>query len=153
MAAMDVYCGSAVSYRVPEGSFYLWVEMDPQFDWTGVRAKCLEQGVYYRPGEMFATDQSSRQYFRLAFSYLPEGDIEEGIRILGQVLSENQRTAVIGDAEALDVGTEDDTLHQPTSPHPWWTETFWLSFGIPERRMQVCVIGGFARTSACRPVE
>ena len=92
MAAMDAHCGNAVSYRVPEGSFYLWVEMDAQLDWTGVRAKCLERGVYYRPGEMFATDQSSRQYFRLAFSYLPESDIEEGIRILGQVLSENQGT-------------------------------------------------------------
>ena len=50
---------------------------------------------------------------------------------------------MIGDAEVLVVATDDDTLHEPTSPHPWWTETFWLSFGIPERRMQVCVYPWF----------
>jgi 2-aminoadipate transaminase len=90
IAAMESYCGDAVRFDVPAGSFYLWVEMSPDFDWEGVRAECFEHGVYYRPGEMFSANDTSRHYFRLAFSYLNEADIDAGIRILGDVVAQRQ---------------------------------------------------------------
>jgi hypothetical protein len=50
---------------------------------------------------------------------------------------------MIGDPHPYSVGSDDDDLHEPTSAHPWWTETFWLSFGIPNRRMQISVYPWF----------
>jgi hypothetical protein len=50
---------------------------------------------------------------------------------------------VIGDPEPFVLTTEDDNLHAPTSDHPLWTETFWLSFPIPERNTHVCIYPWF----------
>lgn len=52
---------------------------------------------------------------------------------------------MIGDTHAYRLDPEDDNLHEPTSPDPLWTETFWLSFGIPERSMQVSIYPWFRR--------
>src|SRR6266702_3874531 len=52
---------------------------------------------------------------------------------------------MIGDRETFELTTDDDNLHEPTSDHPWWTETFWLSFGLPERRMHVCIYPWFRK--------
>ena len=29
----------------------------------------------------------------------------------------------------------DDDLHSPTNDDPFWTETLWLAFAVPERRI------------------
>src|SRR6266567_926089 len=52
---------------------------------------------------------------------------------------------MIGDRETFELTTDDDNLHEPTSDHPWWTETFWLSFALPERRMHVCIYPWFRK--------
>ena len=52
---------------------------------------------------------------------------------------------MIGDTEVYELTSADDDLHEPTSDSPLWTETFWLSFGIPERQMQVCVYPWFRK--------
>ena len=50
---------------------------------------------------------------------------------------------MLGQSDALSVGPEDDDLHEPTSPHPWWTETSWLQFSVPERNLSVNVYPWF----------
>jgi hypothetical protein len=50
---------------------------------------------------------------------------------------------MIGDTETYRLVSEDDNLHVPTDAHPWWTETFWLSFGIPDRHMHVSIYPWF----------
>jgi 2-aminoadipate transaminase len=89
--AMEKYCSEWATYRIPDGSFYLWVQMDPRIDWNVTREECRARGVYYRAGETFATNGNASQHFRLAFSYMSEDQIEEGIAILGEVV--NRRLA------------------------------------------------------------
>jgi hypothetical protein len=52
---------------------------------------------------------------------------------------------MIGDTETFRLDSEDDNLHAPTDSHPWWTETFWLSFGIPDRHMHVSIYPWFRK--------
>ena len=52
---------------------------------------------------------------------------------------------MIGDVESYSLDSEDDNLHVPTELHPLWTETFWLSFGIPDRRMHVSIYPWFRK--------
>lgn len=92
--AMTKYCGNWATYRVPEGSFYLWVELPGAIDWKAVREECLQHGVYYRPGETFSTHDNAKQHFRLAFSYSTEEDIDKGIAILGEVVNSHIGTHV-----------------------------------------------------------
>jgi 2-aminoadipate transaminase len=89
--AMEKYCSEWATYRIPDGSFYLWVEMDSRIDWNLTRDECRARGVYYRAGETFATHGNASRHFRLAFSYMSEDQIEEGIAILGEVV--NKRLA------------------------------------------------------------
>jgi hypothetical protein len=42
----------------------------------------------------------------------------------------------VGKGEApLDAGHRDDEFHPPTSEDPFWTETCWFTFTVPERRL------------------
>ena len=89
MRAMDKHCSAWATYGVPQGSFYLWVELAPGIDWQAVRDDCLARGVYYRPGELFGSPENGAEHFRLAFSYLQEDEIEAGIAVLGEVVRQH----------------------------------------------------------------
>jgi hypothetical protein len=49
---------------------------------------------------------------------------------------------MIGD-DGIALSPADDNLHPPASEHPWWTESFWFAFGIPQHQLMVCVYPWF----------
>lgn len=87
IAALGEYCGPWVTYRAPQGAFYLWLELDPRVDAAKVREVALEDGVLCRAGEVFFGDESGKQQFRLAYSQVSEEQIEEGIAVLGRAIA------------------------------------------------------------------
>ncbi len=85
-------CGPWMTWRTPEGGFFLWIELDPTVDGDRVMELALRDGVLCRPGEaFFGNPDAGRQRFRLAFSELPLADIEKGIAVLGQAISDAVR--------------------------------------------------------------
>lgn len=85
--AVRDHCGNYVTFRMPQGSFYLWLEIDERVDWQRAAELSAKEGIFFRPGERFMGETDGRQFLRLAYSHVSEDIIERGIRKLGEILS------------------------------------------------------------------
>ena len=86
IAAVREHCGDYVRFEVPQGGFYLWLELDEAVDWDQVGPRAAENGVMCRPGERFMADGDSRRFLRLAYSHAPEAELVRGIEALGAAI-------------------------------------------------------------------
>lgn len=78
-----------VKWVVPEGGIFLWCECPTITDIAPVVDRCLEKKVAIVPGSNFATDiYAPSNMFRLNYSSATIENIEEGIKRLGEVLTE-----------------------------------------------------------------
>lgn len=79
-----------VEWVTPEGGIFLWCKCPTIDDITPIVDKCLEKKVAIVPGSNFALDiKAKNNQFRLNYSSAPIEKIVEGIRRLGEVLTEN----------------------------------------------------------------
>lgn len=88
--AMEKYFPAGkVKWVVPEGGIFLWCECPTITDINPIVDKCLEKKVAIVPGSNFAVDMSApSNMFRLNYSSATLENIEEGVRRLGEVLTE-----------------------------------------------------------------
>ncbi len=91
LAALAERCSSLARWRVPEGGFFLWLELSERVDPAALEPASLQEGVIYVPGPAFFEDRSGSQYIRLAHSFVGEGEIPEAIRRLGRALERAAR--------------------------------------------------------------
>lgn len=89
--AIDEFLPSATVHHVPEGGYYLWVELPSGVDTAELLEVAKEEGVWYLPGEIFSPEDASRNFLRLSWAYETPESIEEGIRRLGRALDTYQR--------------------------------------------------------------
>lgn len=90
-AAMKKYFPEGkVKYTIPEGGIFMWCECPTITDIAPIVDKCLEKKVAIVPGSNFAVDITApSNMFRLNYSSATLENIEEAIKRLGEVLSEN----------------------------------------------------------------
>ena len=90
VSAMEKYFPQGkVKWVVPEGGIFLWCECPTIEDITPIVDKCIEKKVAIVPGSNFATDiYAPSNMFRLNYSSATIENIEEGVRRLGEVLTE-----------------------------------------------------------------
>lgn len=86
LAALEKHCTDHVSFGVPEGGIYFWLEVDPAVDCAEVSRKLSAEGIACRPGERFTDDPAGKQFFRLSFLHVGEDEIERGIEKFGDIL-------------------------------------------------------------------
>ena len=88
VAAVQENCGSLVTFRVPDGGFYLWLKISGEVDWNFVQREVALKGIYIRPGERFAGAGASdeNRYLRLAYSHASESQLVHGIEALGSAI-------------------------------------------------------------------
>ncbi len=78
-----------VKWTVPDGGIFMWCECPELEDITPVVDKALEKKVAIVPGSNFAIDMKApSNMFRLNYSSATPEKLEEGIRRLGEALSE-----------------------------------------------------------------
>lgn len=78
-----------VTWTVPDGGIFLWCECKGIESVEPIVNKCLEKKVAIVPGTNFAIDQSlPSNKFRLNFSSASKEQIREGVKRLGEVLTE-----------------------------------------------------------------
>ncbi len=89
--AMEKYFPKGkVKWTTPQGGIFLWCECPTIEDITPIVDKCLEKKVAIVPGSNFAIDITKpSNKFRLNYSSATPEMLEEGIRRLGEVLTEN----------------------------------------------------------------
>lgn len=88
--AIDKYFPKGkVNYTVPEGGIFMWCECPELNDITPLVDKALEKKVAIVPGSNFAIDiKAPSNMFRLNFSSATIENIVEGIKRLGEALTE-----------------------------------------------------------------
>ncbi|HVW42360.1 MAG TPA: PLP-dependent aminotransferase family protein [Amycolatopsis sp.] len=84
--ALTEHCGRWVSYRLPHGGFYFWLELADGLDWEQVARQMFDRGIAMRPGEMFMGQTAGRSHLRMAFAHMPEDSIRKGLMEFGAVL-------------------------------------------------------------------
>ena len=86
--ALGDHFPAEASWTVPEGGFFVWVEMPTFLDLKSILAEAVERGVTYVPGDAFYPDGRGRNCMRLGFCYAEPAAIREGIRRLAEVLED-----------------------------------------------------------------
>ena len=88
----------------PSGGLFIWATLPDFIDTTDLLARALQENVAFVPGEAAFLDGRGRNAMRLNFSGSDEGAIHEGIRRIGEVVTEQvQRYGTLtGEIEAVE---------------------------------------------------
>lgn len=96
--ALSVQCGGLCQWNSPAGGFFIWVCAAKELDPLVLGEAAGEEGVTFVGGHVFAAEQAGidgprpawgpggSHHLRLAFSYVPEDEILEGVRRLGRAM-------------------------------------------------------------------
>jgi 2-aminoadipate transaminase len=79
---------SEVSWKKPAGGFCLWATLPPHLGSSELLKRSIAQGVEFNTGNYFYVDRRESNNLRLAFSTLTQPQIRQGIKRLGQVITE-----------------------------------------------------------------
>lgn len=94
LAALENYFPGSAHWTKPQGGFYTWVTLPREIDAEALLPRAIEDAsVAYVAGPAFYHNRSGREHMRLCYSYMPDSQIEEGIRRLGHLVSEIQINA------------------------------------------------------------
>jgi len=88
---IEKYFGTRVIYYTPGGGihFYFKIVDDLKINSIELFHRCLDSKVLITPGILFYKNaEEGYDYFRLSFSEIKKTEIEEGIKIISQILSE-----------------------------------------------------------------
>jgi DNA-binding transcriptional MocR family regulator len=72
---------------VPQGGYFLWIDLGAGADTTELGKRAAEAGVPFVKGADFFADGGGTTCLRLAFSAVPAPRIREGIERLGAVIA------------------------------------------------------------------
>ncbi len=86
--AIKRYMADYVTYTRPEGGFFLWLQLPPAINSREVQQLANEKGVLIGQGPQFFADNRVTNHIRLAFSYVPFEEIEEGVHRLSEAVVE-----------------------------------------------------------------
>ena len=87
IALLEKYMPEGVSWTHPEGGLFLFLTLPESVDTVALYEKALSAGVAYVAGSFFYPDGSHRNTMRLNFSFLDKDKMEDGIRILSQIIT------------------------------------------------------------------
>ncbi|MGO8948114.1 MAG: PLP-dependent aminotransferase family protein [Ktedonobacterales bacterium] len=93
LRALDHYLPGC-SYTQPKGGLSVWVSLPEHIDEADYCREAIERGVGIARGEAFFVQPQPRGYLRLSFGSHAPDQIEYGMRLLGETLSEHQRRRV-----------------------------------------------------------
>jgi len=80
---------SGVQWTHPAGGFFIWLTLPEPLDAEAVLAEATERGVVFAPGVRFFAEPSEgggHGNLRLPFSFLSEARMDEGVRVLAEVI-------------------------------------------------------------------
>ncbi|THT99033.1 PLP-dependent aminotransferase family protein [Lampropedia puyangensis] len=84
--AIERSFGTQVQVIYPSGGMMLWLRLPDDASALELSKRALEQGVLTAPGPMFSSKPRMAHFLRLSYGAVSEAQIENGIRILAQLL-------------------------------------------------------------------
>ena len=77
------YFTDLATWTVPQGGYFIWLEFDDDIPMDQLFEKALLNNILISPGTLFSAEKNS--CLRLSFSYVPEKDMERGLKTLAQL--------------------------------------------------------------------
>jgi DNA-binding transcriptional MocR family regulator len=93
LKAMDRHFPPEVSWTVPDGGLFLWVQLPEGIDLAKLCAQALAEKVLISSGAVFFPDQQGYPALRLSFAQ-PPAAIDRGIACLGRLLKQHCATSL-----------------------------------------------------------
>ena len=87
MEAIQKYFPPEVAVEPPAGGMFVWARLPEQMSAGKLLRHVLDAGVLFVPGEVFYVDGKGKNTFRLNFSKSTSGEIEQGIKIIGEAIA------------------------------------------------------------------
>jgi hypothetical protein len=137
----------------PGGGLFIWATLPDFIDTTDLLARALQENVAFVPGEAAFLDGRGRAAMRLNFSGSDEDAIREGIRRIGEVVTEQRvDRGQIAELHTESVGTSSrrSAVSEPAARSPTSSTASWSIFSgstpaamlvtteIPRQRMPMC---------------
>ncbi len=91
MDALERHFPSQAEWTTPQGGLFVWATLPDYIDTTDLLAKALRENVAFVPGRAAYVDGRGAASMRLNFSGSNEDEIREGVRRIGDVVSEQVR--------------------------------------------------------------
>jgi 2-aminoadipate transaminase len=88
-AALEGHLPAGCRWQVPSGGMFFWLELPQGVDATALLPRAVELGVAYVPGAPFFAHQPRPNTLRLSFVTVSPAQIEQGVALLAQALSEH----------------------------------------------------------------
>jgi DNA-binding transcriptional MocR family regulator len=88
IAALEREFPTGAEWNRPQGGLFIWVTMPGGFDGGDLFAAARQRGVLFSRGELFHSDGSGGNSFRLTYSAATPEQIDEGVGILGELVRE-----------------------------------------------------------------
>lgn len=73
-------------YSIPNGGFFIWVELPENIDGKKLLSTSIENNVAFISGSSFYPNGQVNNYIRLSYSTMQEDKITEGMRRLGKII-------------------------------------------------------------------
>jgi 2-aminoadipate transaminase len=86
--ALAEYFPREASWTHPQGGLFIWASLPDYIDTTDLLARALQERVAFVPGRAAYVDGRGGSAMRLNFSGVGEDEIREGVRRIGEVVSE-----------------------------------------------------------------
>jgi 2-aminoadipate transaminase len=87
LTALEREMSDFASWQAPQGGFYVWVKLPEDADSNQLLAQAIEkEKTAFVAGPPFFADGTGKRYLRLAYSFVPEEKIDEGVRRLARAL-------------------------------------------------------------------
>jgi 2-aminoadipate transaminase len=86
LEALEEHFAGKASWTRPQGGLFIWATLNGEVDTTDLLAN--SQGVAFVPGRAaYMDERSGASSMRLNFAGVPDEDIREGVRRIGQIMS------------------------------------------------------------------
>jgi DNA-binding transcriptional MocR family regulator len=79
-------------FVVPEGGYFLWLDLNDDVDSKALLAEAKDEGVTFVAGPDFMIEGGANS-LRLSFAPVPAGDVAEGVQRLARALERVRATA------------------------------------------------------------
>ena len=86
ISLLEKYMPQGVSWTHPDGGLFLFLTLPEHIDCVKMYDKALGAGVAYVAGSFFYSDGSHRNTMRLNFSFMSKDRMEQGVKILSEVI-------------------------------------------------------------------
>ena len=117
LQALEEHFGGRASWTRPQGGLFIWATLDGNVDTTDLLAR--SEGVAFVPGRAAYMDgRRGSSSMRLNFAGVPDDDIREGIRRIGEIMGGDTGLlgSLMGTQSAQSAETRSPAAATPTAP-------------------------------------